>query len=583
MVVRNPTSSLPVSAELQSNISESRWLLLLALVSLVILLSGLGSAALFDPDEGRNAEKARELLLLNDFVTPHQNFLPTLDKPMPFYWLIAAAFKLFGASEAPARLPSVLAAIGCLVLVYQFARRRRGLWAALWSCLVLVTGLQFFIFSRLVMPDMILTFFITGALLAFYSIAENSAERPKISRAISLYAAIAMGTLIKGPVALIVPALVIFCFLLVTGNWVVLKRLHILIGVAVCLAIVTPWYVWVEVRNPGYLRYFLWDEHLLRYLTPRFGRSNPWYYFLVVIGLGFLPWSLLLPVVVKRLWQKTLDHIDLFLVLWVILPLLLFSASSSKLPHYILPIYPALAILVGEVMSERLKARAGRLALVEIAPWAFALGMIIYLCAGMALPQLLARQIRSGVLANRASILAAALILVLLFAVLIAGQKKLSWRDRGFSYLCTAIGLALSVVLSGQIIAASSFNRASKTLVQRSAPFIGAQDQIAFFDTYLEGVAFYLQVENPIWLVQAPERHSIMASNYLAARRPAPAAGYGPVVLSNKEFAMRWKSGNQSLRVILKEKNLPRFMREVGSPAAKPLVFFDEYLMVANQ
>ena len=267
MVVKNPTSSLPVSAELQSTISESRWLLLLALVSLVILLSGLGSAALFDPDEGRNAEKARELLLLNDFVTPHQNFLPTLDKPMPFYWLIAAAFKLFGASEAPARLPSVLAAIGCLVLVYQFARRRRGLWAALWSCLVLVTGLQFFIFSRLVMPDMTLTFFITGALLAFYSIAENSAERPKISRAISLYAAIAMGTLIKGPVALIVPALVIFCFLLVTGNWVVLKRLHILIGVAVCLAIVTPWYVWVEVRNPGYLRYFLWDEHLLRYFN----------------------------------------------------------------------------------------------------------------------------------------------------------------------------------------------------------------------------------------------------------------------------------------------------------------------------
>src|SRR4249920_517206 len=113
MVVKNPTSSLPVSAELQSAISESRWLLLLALVSLVILLSELGSAARVDSDEGRNAEKARELLLLNDFVTPHQNFMPTLDKPMPFYWLIAAAFKLFGASEAPARLPSVLAAIGC--------------------------------------------------------------------------------------------------------------------------------------------------------------------------------------------------------------------------------------------------------------------------------------------------------------------------------------------------------------------------------------------------------------------------------------------------------------------------------------
>src|SRR5919197_3547349 len=96
---------------------ERGWLGFLCLVCLVVLFSNLGSAALFEPDESRNAEKAREILLLNDWVTPHQNFLPTLDKPIAFYWLVASAFKLFGISEWSARLPSVLAALGCIFLV----------------------------------------------------------------------------------------------------------------------------------------------------------------------------------------------------------------------------------------------------------------------------------------------------------------------------------------------------------------------------------------------------------------------------------------------------------------------------------
>jgi 4-amino-4-deoxy-L-arabinose transferase-like glycosyltransferase len=582
MTVKRPNSSFAESAEAHSAGSEVCWVLLLALVSLVILFSGLGSASLFEPDEGRNAEKAREILLLNDFVTPHQNFLPTLDKPMFFYWLIAAAFRVFGASEAAARLPSALAALGCLILVYRFARRQWGLWEALWSCLVLVTSLQFFIYARLVILDMTLTFFITWSLLAFYGIAESRQQHPKMSQVMGLYVALAVGTLIKGPIALIAPGMVIFFFLLFTRNWAVLKRIHLMRGLTVYLAIVTPWYVWAEVRNPGYLRYFLWDEHLMRYLTPRFGRSKSWYYFFMVIGFGFLPWSLLLPVTVKRLWQNTLDHAHLFLVLWVVLTFTFFSVSSSKLPHYVLPIYPALAILVGHIVSRQLRDRGNRPWLVALAPWVFVLGSMIYLCTAIGLPELMAAPVRTAVLASVRLIAAAALVLLLIFSVLVFSQIKNGWQDHGSTYLGTAVGLALFVALLVQIVAASSFNRVSKPLAQLSAPFIGAQDRLVFYDTFLEGIPFYLRVEKPIWVVQTRERQSIMASNYLAARRPAPALGYGPVVLAFDEFAARWQAGNESLRVIVKEKNLARLSQEVGA-VPQQLVRFGEYLLVGNR
>src|SRR5919109_517804 len=102
----------------KTRIGERSWFCLVCLVCLAIVFTNLGSSALFEPDEGRNAEKAREILLLGDWVTPHENFLPTLDKPVFFYWLVASSFILFGLSEWSARLPSALAALGCIFLVY---------------------------------------------------------------------------------------------------------------------------------------------------------------------------------------------------------------------------------------------------------------------------------------------------------------------------------------------------------------------------------------------------------------------------------------------------------------------------------
>ncbi|HKH21066.1 MAG TPA: glycosyltransferase family 39 protein, partial [Gammaproteobacteria bacterium] len=172
---------------------------------LLLLFYRLGDAALFEPDEGRNAEKAREILLLNDWITPHENFHAVLDKPMFFYWLIALSFKLFGVSEWAARLPSALAAFSCVLVVYLFVRRWWGEWEARWSVLALITSAGVFVFSRIVIFDMTLTAGITLALSAFYQAAHAPESKANWRVCAILYLALAAATLTKGLVGLVVP------------------------------------------------------------------------------------------------------------------------------------------------------------------------------------------------------------------------------------------------------------------------------------------------------------------------------------------------------------------------------------------
>jgi 4-amino-4-deoxy-L-arabinose transferase-like glycosyltransferase len=581
-MIDNRVRSSATAAETQLNgLSERRWSWFLCLVCLVMLFSSLGSAALFDPDEGRNAEKAREILLLSDWVTPHQNFLPTLDKPILFYWFVALCFKLFGISEWSARLPSALAALGCVFLVYRFAKRRWGLRAALWSCLVLITSAEFFVLARLVIFDMTVTFFITLALFSFYNATLTSDPRSARLHCFLMYAAMGVGTLVKGLIALVIPGMVIFFYLLLTGKWVFLRRMDIMRGVVVYSAVVAPWYLSVEARNPGYLHYFFWEEHFVRYLTPHFNRSKTWYYFFAVLGIGFLPWTLFLPVAVRNLWKRAFDDANVFLGLWVILTFAFFSASNSKMPHYILPIYPPLALLTGSAMAVKFENPATKPWRILYGTWIVTLGCILYFLIGAAWPNLLPTQIRSAVPQKISLVAAYGAMIFLIWGIFLVGYFKNIWKDRGMIYLCTSISLALFWVIVGQLMAAASFHRTAKLLAEQSVPLINREDRLVFYDTYLEGTLFYLRIDQPIWLVQAREKKEVMGSFYVGERHPAPAAGYDQVLFTFEEFAARWKKNELPLRVFVKEKNLARFRRAVETPP-RILMKFNDHLLVTN-
>ena len=557
------------------------WLLTAAVT--FVLLNQLGSAALFEPDEGRNAEKAREILVLDDWVTPHENFYPVLDKPIFFYWLIAVSYKLFGVSEWTAHLPSFLAALGCVVLVYRFARSHWGRWVALWSALVLVTSVEFFVLARIVIFDMPLTFFLTVALLAFYEAQHSENPRRRAALWLAMYLALALGTLIKGLVALVIPGMVFCLFILLRRRWHVLRRMYLVPGVGIFIAVVLPWYLQAEARNPGYLYYFLWAEHFGRYTAATFDRSEPWYYFIVVALIGFFPWTLLLPWMIKNLWRRSWDDKTLYLVIWVCVPLLFFSASNSKLPHYILPIFPAVAILAGATVVGLCEKSAAKLRIALSLIWVVQTGNGLYLLLGSFYPRILAHQIRDRFI-GMADLLWVYAIGSLVILGYMATRSIHDARVRpSLIYLAQLVGLGVFLVFFTQMMVSISPDRSAKTTAMAALAQLWRGAQVVFFETYMSGMPFYLHSERPIWLITHDNKKRTFLGNYhVIGKRQDPLTPWGRAIFNLDDFREQWKTRKQPLLVIVKEKNFDRLVETVGE-ALNPVATIDEYFLVTNR
>ena len=557
------------------------WLLTAAVA--FVLLYKLGSIALFEPDEGRNAEKAREVLLLNDWITPHENFYPVLDKPIFFYWLIALFYQLFGVSEWTARLPSLLSALGCVFLIYRFSRVYWGRWVALWSALILVTSVEFFILARTVIFDMPLTFCETVALLAFYEAKQSENRRRRAALCLAMYLALGAGTLIKGLVALVIPGTVFFLFILLRRRWQILRRIYLIPGAGVFLAVVLPWYLQAEARNPGYLNYYLWAEHFGRYTTASFDRSEPWYYFIGVALVGFFPWTLVLPWIIKNLWRRSWDDKTVYLVLWVSVPLLFFSASHSKLPHYILPIFPALSILAGATIVGLYEQSGSKLRWVMISIWVVQSLNALYLLLGAFYPTILAHQIR-----ERFSDMAFLLWLYATVSLVILGYMASRWitHDRvrqGPIYLAQVVGLSVFFMLLTEVMISAAPDRSAKQTAMAVLSHLRSGKQVALFEAYMSGLPFYLRAERPVWLItHESKKRTFLGNYYTIGKRHDPVTPWGKAIFNLDDFAKQWKTRRQPFLVILKDKNLNQLADTIGE-TPKPLARVDEYVLVSNR
>ena len=560
-----------------------RWLpwLLLA-ICLTSLFYQLGTAGLFEPDEGRNAEKAREILLLNDWITPHEDFFPVLDKPMFFYWLIAISYKAFGVNEWTARLPSVLAALGCFALVYSFARIRWGPWEALWSGLILISGVEFFILSRVVIFDMSLTFCITLALYSFYQAAHANATMQRRIYCVVMYGALAAGTLIKGLVGLLIPGLIIFFYLLIANRWAILGSLNLVPGGLLFLALVIPWYLLAEARNSGFIRYYLWDEHFGRCATPSFDREQPWYFFLGVLVVGFLPWSALLPSVIRRYWAHPLDDEKIFLIVWSTVPLILFSVSHSKLPHYILPIFPALSILTATALPSMFENRAHIIVRPLAVFWALQSFSILYLVLGLIWPMILPDGIRDAFISIKWSI---GLYAIICLATLTAlGLDKIAklWRSQSTVFAIHAAGVFFFLILVAQIMVAISRDRSAQEIARAVATRSYADTQVVLYDTYLTGMPFYLRAQRPVWIVtHANKKKTVLGNFYVATHRTWPDTRWGKALFDLDEFRHVWEESDTPLLIIVKQKNISRMEKEIGA-SPRRLTSIDEYVLMSN-
>jgi 4-amino-4-deoxy-L-arabinose transferase-like glycosyltransferase len=336
--------------------SFTRQLLLLCTVAACMFFVGLGRLPLTEPDEGRNAEKAREMLVSGDWITPHYDTLTCLDKPALFFWLVAASFRVFGLSEWAARFPSALMALATSLLVWFLAQRKFDNRTGLRAGLIWVTSPLVIIFARNVIFDMTLTFFVTLA-MASYWLAEAEDFKHSWHDAI-FFAAMGIAAITKGPVGFLLPLLSISAYLVLRGRLRDIRKLRWGLGVPVFLASALPWFVAVSVRNPDFPKYAFWQESLLRFATGQAHRLGGPLYYVPVFLAGFLPWSFFLLFAGwnrLRAWRELRreDHKSyLFLLAWVAVIFVFFSISRSKLPGYFLPATIPLSILMAQVWAE---------------------------------------------------------------------------------------------------------------------------------------------------------------------------------------------------------------------------------------
>jgi len=327
---------------------ETFLILILIGVCLILFFFRLGDGPLGDIDEAMHASTSKDMVLSGDWVTPQYNGQNFYDKP-PFYnWLAAISFLFFGFTEFAARLPAALSGLGCVMITYWLGRRMFGPVAAFLSALVLATSAEYLVLSRVVVHDISLVFFDTLALTLFY--VGYTDERHRKPAFLSGYAALGFAVLAKGPVGLAIPVMIIGLFLVCKKQLRFISEMQIGWGLLIFIAVASPWYILVGLRNPDYTEYFFLQQNIGSFLSQQSRHPKPFYYYIPVLMGGLFPWSLFLPLAVFRaLRDRGASHGDgvIFALIWFGVVFIFFSMASSKLGTYILPLFPAASLLVG--------------------------------------------------------------------------------------------------------------------------------------------------------------------------------------------------------------------------------------------
>src|SRR4051812_21487795 len=370
---------------------------LVAAIAALVMLSNLGGSRLWDRDEPRNAECAREMLARGDWVVPVFNGELRTHKPALLYWCIMASYGAFGINEFAARLPSALCAMGSALCVYRMGRRLFGPRAGVWAAVALATSLMFVVAGRAATPDSLLIFCTTAALMIFVCgtfrprfettpldavpqlIVEASYFPQHWPTVVGMYAVMGLGVLAKGPVGLILPTAVIGMFVLVARLpsrnategvpyrlIAPFEPLHFLktcwsmrplTALFAAAAVALPWYFAVGVATNGeFLRSFFFEHNLGRATASLENHGGTIFYYPIAILVGFFPWSIFaIPVAIDtalQLRRRDRFHAGYLLAAcWVGVYVALFSVARTKLPSYVTPCYPALALLVGDYID----------------------------------------------------------------------------------------------------------------------------------------------------------------------------------------------------------------------------------------
>ncbi len=330
------------------------WLVFAAIA--VLALANLGSRDLLHPDEGRYAEIAREMAATGDFVTPRLNGLKYFEKPPLQYWITALAYRAFGVHEWTARLWPALAGLVAVAAVGVGGAMLGGPVLGTFAAVALAGTLWHAGMAQILSLDAGLACFLAIAFCAF-AVAQQP-ERSASARRSWMWlawAALAGATLSKGPVGLVLAAGAVVVYSALCRDYALWRRLHLISGLALYLALTAPWFIAVARANGEFLSFFFIHEHLDRFLTQEHQRTGAWYYFVPLALAGSLPWLAALAYGAHRAWRDPATPRGSFswrrlALVWAAFVFVFFSASGSKLPSYILPMFAPLALVAADLL-----------------------------------------------------------------------------------------------------------------------------------------------------------------------------------------------------------------------------------------
>ncbi len=395
-------ASLASNELFASSRSQRRRWIWIVLLWAIIYVPGLFSPPLLDDADSVHAEAAREMLVRHDWTTLYIDGVRYLEKAPLLYWGMATSYDVLGVKDWAARLPLILAELWLLLATYSLGKRTLGERAGFWAAIVLTVSVGPYLFTRILIPDMLIPLWLTLGFDFFLRTLEE--EPPSIASCWGLAATAALNVLTKGLIGLVFPAAIVGLYLIFTGNLKHLLRMRLLSSTLVLLIIAAPWHIAAAVKNPaaGQSRGFLWfyfvNEHFLRYLGKRIPRDYdtvPLLIFWALMLLWLFPWSAFLLQALARVphrwkqWRSGMDKAQRAMLLYAIWAavILLFFSFSTRQEYYAVPALPALALLIGGWLQQeddsakdsalRKAGRMGSIALVVIAAVVFAAAMFL--------------------------------------------------------------------------------------------------------------------------------------------------------------------------------------------------------------
>lgn len=536
--------------------SAERDLAVLAVVFGLFYTLFLGQLPLLEPDEGRYAEIPREMLERGDLVTPRLNHVKYFEKPPLHYWLNAASQSVLGGSEFAVRFPSALLGLFGILMTYHAGRRVFGRREGLYGAMVLGSSALFASLARMNSIDMTLTCCMTATLFSFLLASRDREERKGLYYHL-FYLFAALTVLAKGLIGLVLPGGVVVLYILLTRRWRLFAEMRLMSGIPLFLAVCAPWFVLVSLRNPEFARFFFIHEHFERFLTKVHGRYEPPWFFVPVLLGGVFPWTFFLPETVRNL-RSAWSRERLFLLLWVGVIVLFFSVSSSKLIPYVLPVFPALALLVGVALCDQSGSRDRAF---KVQAWASILFLFLAGAGVLLYPHLVSK-----------ARFAAGAALVPAIVLLAGGMLSLwAWLKKGGAPLAAMLCLtaSLTAVAVPPVIFARSIEKKSTRALASVIRELFSGVPVVSYGYYRQDVPFYTG------------RRVIVAGNsgeLEFGRQHDPDKGW---FIDPRSFCRMWDAG-KPLVALMSRTDLALFRSVVRTPPRIAAAWGDT-LLVSNK